>query len=56
MKPLTLYVCKLTDEQAAALRAYLVEHTYKFREVPYARYAGEKDKVTLPLYRSALFL
>jgi len=51
-KPLTLYTCKLTDEQAAALRAYLVEHTYKFREVPYARYAGEKDKLNVVFYES----
>jgi len=42
-KPLTSYTCKLTDAQAAALKALLQERNYKFRDVPYARFAGEKE-------------
>ena len=52
MKPLNSYTCKLTDEQAALLKAYLVEHGYKFREVPYARFAAEKDKHNVVFYES----
>ncbi|HLP77574.1 MAG TPA: ribonuclease HIII [Candidatus Paceibacterota bacterium] len=52
MKPLTSYTCKLTNAQAAALREYLVAHDYRFREVPYARFAGEKDKVNVVFYES----
>ena len=51
-KPLTSYTCKLTDAQAAALRALMVERNYKFREVPYARFAGEKDKLQVVFYES----
>jgi ribonuclease HIII len=52
MKPLTLHTCKLTDEQAAALRELLVARNYKFREVPYARFAAEKDKLNVVFYES----
>ena len=52
MKPLTSYTCKLTDEQAAALAAHLKEHSFKPREVPYARFAGEKDKLNVVFYES----
>ena len=52
MKPLTSYTCKLTPEQADALRDYLRDHDFKFREVPYARFAGEKDKVNVVFYES----
>lgn len=52
MKPLTSYTCKLTDAQAAALREYLVAHSYRFREVPYARFAAEKDKLNVVFYES----
>ena len=51
-KPLTSYTCKLTDPQAAALRSLLVERSYTFREVPYARFAGEKDKLNVVFYES----
>jgi ribonuclease HIII len=50
--PLTSYTCKLTDAQAAALRQWLVAQSYKFREVPYARFAAEKDKVNVVFYES----
>jgi ribonuclease HIII len=52
VKPLTSHTCKLTDAQAAALREYLVAREYKFREVPYARFAAEKDKVNVVFYES----
>jgi ribonuclease HIII len=52
VKPLTSYTCKLTDEQAAALRKHAAAHNYKFRDVPYARFAAEKDKVNLVFYES----
>ena len=52
MKPLTSYTCKLTDAQATALKELLQERNYKFREVPYARFAGEKDKLQVVFYES----
>ena len=52
MKPLTSYTIKLTDAQAATLKRWLQEHHYKFREVPYARFAAEKDKTNLVFYES----
>jgi ribonuclease HIII len=50
--PLTSYTSILSDTQAAALRAWLVDHGYRFREVPYARFAAEKDKTNLVFYES----
>jgi ribonuclease HIII len=50
--PLTSHTCKLTDAQATALRAWLQEHGYKFRDVPYARFAGEKEKTNVVFYES----
>lgn len=52
MKPLTSYTCKLTSEQADALRAWLQAHHYDFRPVPYARFAGEKEKTNVVFYGS----
>ncbi len=52
VKPLTSYTCKLTDEQASTLEAYLREHHFQPREVPYARFAGERDKVNVVFYQS----
>jgi ribonuclease HIII len=52
VKPLTSYTCKLTDAQADALKKLLEERNYKFREVPYARFAGEKDKLNVVFYES----
>lgn len=43
---------KLNDAQAAALEQYLRGHDYVFREVPYARFAAEKEKVNLVFYES----
>jgi ribonuclease HIII len=52
VKPLTSYTCKLSDPQAAALRAWLQSHHYRFREVPYARFAAEKEKTNVVFYDS----
>lgn len=52
MKPLTSYSGKLTDEQAAALKACLEARNYAFRDVPYARFAGEKEKTSVVFYDS----
>jgi ribonuclease HIII len=49
---LTSYTAKLTDAQATALRTWLQSHGYKFREVPYARFAGEKEKTNVVFYES----
>jgi ribonuclease HIII len=52
VKPLTSYTCKLSDEQAEALQASLRAHGFTPREVPYARFAGEKEKVNVVFYQS----
>jgi ribonuclease HIII len=52
VKPLTNYTCKLTDEQAATLKSCLAARHYEFREVPYARFAGEKEKTNVVFYDS----
>lgn len=52
VKPLTSYTCKLTDVQAATLKKCLEARNYVFREVPYARFAGEKEKTNVVLYES----
>ena len=52
MKPLTIHTCKLTDEQASALKAALSARSWKPREVPYARFAFESDKTNVVFYES----
>ena len=52
MKPLASYTCRLSDEQAAALKSWLQTRGYKFRAVPYARFAAEKEKTNLVFYES----
>ncbi len=42
----------LSDEQASLLKSWLQAHGYKFREVPYARFAVEKEKTNLVFYES----
>jgi ribonuclease HIII len=51
-KPLTSYTCKLTDEQAATLKSCLDARNFTPRQVPYARFAGEKDKTNVVFYDS----
>lgn len=50
--PLSSYTTKLSDAQAEALRTWITHHGYKFREVPYARFAAEKEKTNLVFYES----
>lgn len=52
VKPLTSYTCKLTDEQAATLKSCLEVRHFEFRDVPYARFAGEKEKTNVVFYES----
>jgi ribonuclease HIII len=52
VKPLTAYTCKLTDAQAAALRSCLEARHYRFREVPHARFAAERENVKVVFYAS----
>ena len=52
VNPLTSYTCKLSDPQAVALRAWLQSHAWRFREVPYARFAAEKEKTNVVFYES----
>jgi len=51
-KPLTSYTCKLTEEQAATLKSCLKARNFTPRTVPYARFAGEKDKTNVVFYDS----
>lgn len=50
--PLTIYTTKLTAAQAAELHAHLKENNFEFRDVPYARFAGAKDKLNVVFYES----
>jgi len=52
VKPLNCYTCKLTPEQGASLKAFLVQAGFEFREVPYAAFAGDKGKVGVVFYQS----
>jgi ribonuclease HIII len=52
VNPLTSHTCKLDDAQAAALERHLREHHYEFRDVPYARFAGARDNLTVVYYQS----
>ena len=52
LKPLTSYTGKLTDAQAAKLQALLAERGFTPRTVPYARFAGEKEKTNVVFYES----
>jgi len=42
----------LDTRQGAALKSWLEQHDFAFREVPYARYAGDKDRVNIVFYQS----
>ena len=52
MTPLTSYTCKLLPDQADALHAWIESRGWRMREVPYARFAGEKDKMNVVFYES----
>src|SRR6476659_9629909 len=47
-----IYTAKLTDAQATALENYLREDGFTFRDVPYAKFAGEKNKTNVVFYQS----
>jgi ribonuclease HIII len=42
----------LSDGQAETLKVWLENHGYQFREVPYARFAAEKEKTNVVFYAS----
>ena len=50
--PMTSYTCVLTAAQAAGLHVWLRNHGYRFREVPHARFAADKEKVNVVFYES----
>jgi len=52
MPLLTSHTCRLTDAQAKALEDYLRTNDFRFREVPYARFAAEKEKINIVFYQS----
>jgi ribonuclease HIII len=52
VKLLTSYTCKLTDAQADILKTALETRRYAFRQVPYARFAAEKEKTGVVFYES----
>jgi len=52
VKPLASYTAKLSDEQASLLKKALETRHYKFREVPYARFAAENGKTNVVFYES----
>ena len=52
MKPLTIYTGKLTEDQGSALGAALKGRNWDPREVPYARFAFESDKMNIVFYES----
>lgn len=49
---MTSYTCKLNESHVTALKSALDARSFKSRVVPYARFAGEKDKVSVVLYES----
>jgi ribonuclease HIII len=52
MAPLMTHTCRLTEQQAAALKTWIEGHGFRPREVPYARFAGESEKVNVVFYES----
>lgn len=52
MQVRTSHVCKLTAEQAAALREYIARHGFEFKETPHAEFAAQKPDLSLAYYRS----
>ena len=52
MTPITSHTCKLAPDQAKKLQTLLRAGAWRFREVPYARFAAEKEKVNVVFYES----
>jgi ribonuclease HIII len=55
-KTLTSYTCKLTEEQAAQLEAYLLGPDFEMRGIPHTRFAGHRDKLNVNYYTSGKLL
>ena len=51
-RALASYTCSLDEAQGTALEGYLQEHEFEMREVPYARFAGKRDKINVVFYES----
>ena len=51
-KPITIYTCKLQSGQADKLQDVLEKQGFESREVPYALFAGKKDKLNVVFYTS----
>jgi ribonuclease HIII len=51
-KSITIYTCKLQSQQADKLHGALRQQGFEFREVPYAAYAGKKEKLNVVFYQS----
>jgi ribonuclease HIII len=51
-KPITIYTCKLQSGQADKLQDVLEKQGFESREVPYATFAGKKDKLNVVFYTS----
>src|SRR5512137_422038 len=51
-QPISSYTRKLEDAQAESLRALLVERGYRFKEVPYARFAADGRDANVVMYAS----
>ena len=50
--PLTTYTCRLSPAQAQALERWMRARDFTWREVPYARFAGEQGKLNVVFYQS----
>lgn len=50
--PLTTHTCPLSPSQGKELHQWLQANDWRFREVPYARFAAGKEKVNLVFYES----
>ncbi len=52
MKSLTSYTIKLSESQAALVKAYLDSHDFETHTVPYAQFAGKRKDVGVVFYES----
>ncbi len=51
-QPINSYTSKLTQQHAAALKKWLEDHDYEFRQVPYADFAAAREKTNVVFYAS----
>lgn len=52
MPPPTSHTAKLTEAQAAVLEGIVRDGTFELREVPYARFSGQKKDLNVTFYQS----